>query len=46
MNKNDLNTQDFQKLIEKYLDGKTTLEEVKQLVNYYESFQENNEWVE
>lgn len=38
--------QDFQLLIEKYLDGKITIEEVKKLVNYYESFQETNEWVE
>ena len=38
--------QDFQLLIEKYLDGKITIGEVKKLVNYYESFQETNEWVE
>ncbi len=46
MNTNDVNTQDFQELIERYLDGKTTLEEVKLLVNYYESFQQDHEWVE
>jgi len=39
-------TQDFQILIEKYLNGKITIEEVKKLVNYYESFQETHEWVE
>ncbi|WP_299780078.1 FecR family protein [uncultured Formosa sp.] len=38
--------QDFQDLIEKYLDGKIKIEEVKKLVNYYESFQESHEWVE
>lgn len=36
----------FQELIEKYLDGKIALEEVKLLVNYYESYQQNHEWVE
>ncbi|MFI1745613.1 FecR family protein [Thalassobellus sediminis] len=46
MNTNHINNQDFKALIEKYLDGKITLEEVKKLVNYYESFQINNEWVE
>ncbi|MDO5977830.1 FecR family protein [Flavivirga spongiicola] len=46
MNTNDVNNQDFQELIEKYLNGETTLEQVKQLVNYYESFQQNHEWVE
>lgn len=46
MDNSDVNKQDFQKLIEKYLDGKTTLEDMKQLVNYYESFQQNNQWVE
>lgn len=46
MNIYEVNKQDFQELIEKYLDGKTTLEEVKLLVNYYESFQQNHEWVE
>jgi ferric-dicitrate binding protein FerR (iron transport regulator) len=38
--------QDFQALIEKYLDGRITIEEAKKLVNYYESFQESHEWVE
>ncbi|MEC3907096.1 FecR domain-containing protein [Tamlana sp. 2201CG12-4] len=46
MDHNDVNKQDFQQLIEKYLDGETTLEEVKLLVNYYESFQQSHEWVE
>nr|WP_315242282.1 FecR domain-containing protein [uncultured Flavobacterium sp.] len=40
------NKQDFQELIEKYLDGKISLEEVKLLVNYYHSFKLDNEWVE
>tara|TARA_R110000868_G_scaffold85582_1_gene240631 strand:+ start:236 stop:1408 length:1173 start_codon:yes stop_codon:yes gene_type:complete len=43
---NNINAQDFKELIERYLDGKTTLEEVKLLVNYYESFQQENKWVE
>ncbi|MEP3837699.1 MAG: FecR family protein [Algibacter sp.] len=38
--------QHFQELIEKYLNGKITIKEVKKLVNYYESFQETHEWVE
>ncbi|OBQ55574.1 DUF4974 domain-containing protein [Tamlana sp. s12] len=38
--------QDFQFLIEKYLDGKITVDELKKLVNYYESFQETHDWVE
>lgn len=40
------NKQDFQELIEKYLDGKISLEEVKLLVNYYHSFKLDNDWVE
>lgn len=40
------NKQNFQELIEKYLDGKISLEEVKLLVNYYNSFQQENKWVE
>lgn len=40
------NKQDFQELIEKYLDGKISLEEVKLLVNYYHSFKQDNDWVE
>lgn len=46
MNNAEVNKKDFQELIEKYLDGETTIEEVKFLVNYYESFQESHEWVE
>ncbi|MHA7944635.1 FecR family protein [Formosa sp. 3Alg 14/1] len=46
MNYNQNKNQDFQVLIEKYLDGKITIEEVKKLVNYYESFQESHEWDE
>ncbi|MDN3665860.1 FecR family protein [Algibacter miyuki] len=46
MKYNQNKNQDFQNLIEKYLDGKITIEEVKKLVNYYESFQETHEWVE
>lgn len=37
---------DFQILIQKYLDGKITIEEIKLLINYYESFQESHDWVE
>ncbi|SHM07268.1 FecR family protein [Flavobacterium saccharophilum] len=40
------NKQDFQELIEKYLDGKISLEEVKLLVNYYHSFKQDNDWVD
>lgn len=40
------NKQDFQELIEKYLDGKISLEEVKLLVNYYHSFKLENDWVD
>ena len=40
------NKQDFQELIEKYLDGKISLDEVKLLVNYYYSFKQDNDWVE
>ncbi|MEO9571551.1 MAG: FecR domain-containing protein [Polaribacter sp.] len=44
MNNNQNSSQDFQNLVEKYLDGKITLDEAKKLVNYYESFQESQEW--
>lgn len=37
---------EFQALIKKYLDGDISVNELKRLVNYYESFQKNNEWVE
>ncbi|CDF80184.1 FecR protein [Formosa agariphila KMM 3901] len=46
MKDNQYKIQDFQDLIEKHLEGKITIEEVKKLVNYYESFQETHEWVE
>ena len=46
MSKEEIDKQDFQVLIEKYLDGKTTLEELKLLVNYYESYQQEYNWVE
>ncbi len=46
MKKEEVDKQDFQALIEKYLDGKTTLEELKLLVNYYESYQHEHAWVE
>lgn len=46
MNHKEINTKFFQKLIERYLEGETTAEELKLLVNYYESFQKENEWVE
>lgn len=42
----NFNKQDFQKLIEKYLDGKASLEEIELLTNYCYSFQQNNEWEE
>ncbi|MFH4968392.1 FecR family protein [Gaetbulibacter sp. M240] len=46
MDNNDINKKFFRKLIERYLDGETTADELKLLVNYYESFQKENEWVE
>jgi len=46
MNNKDINNKFFQKLIERYLEGETTSDELKLLVNYYESFQKENEWVE
>ncbi|WP_052825756.1 FecR family protein [Neotamlana nanhaiensis] len=46
MDNNTINNKFFQKLIERYLDGKTTADELKLLVNYYESFQKENHWVE
>ncbi|GAA4234595.1 DUF4974 domain-containing protein [Postechiella marina] len=46
MNTNEVDKKDFQELIEKYLDGKISLEEIKLLVNYYESYQQEHEWVE
>ncbi|WP_052823508.1 FecR family protein [Neotamlana sedimentorum] len=46
MDNNAINNKFFQKLIERYLEGKTTADELKLLVNYYESFQKDNEWVE
>lgn len=46
MNNKEINTKFFQKLIERYLEGKTTADELKLLVNYYESFQKENDWVE
>lgn len=46
MSNNEINTTFFQKLIKRYLKGKTTTDELKLLVNYYESFQKENEWVE
>ncbi|MDD7888010.1 FecR family protein [Flavivirga sp. 57AJ16] len=46
MSNDYIDKKDFQTLIEKYLDGKIDLEEVKLLVNYYESFQKNHDWVE
>ncbi|TGV00561.1 FecR family protein [Flavivirga rizhaonensis] len=46
MSKEEINKEDFQELIEKYLDGKSTLEELKLLVNYYESYQQEYTWVE
>lgn len=46
MRKEEVDKDDFQELIEKYLDGQTTLEELKLLVNYYESYQQDYTWVE
>ncbi|WP_242202365.1 FecR family protein [Aestuariivivens insulae] len=46
MDNNELNIKFFQRLIERYLDGETTADELKLLINYYESFQKENEWVE
>lgn len=46
MTDSEINKKFFRKLIERYLDGLTTAEELKLLINYYESFQKNNEWVE
>ena len=40
MNNNEVNKQDFQTLIERYLDGETTLEEVKLLVKLLRKFSE------
>ncbi|MEP1488900.1 MAG: FecR domain-containing protein [Algibacter sp.] len=38
--------QDFQKLIEKYLDNRITFEEFNKLLDYYARFQVTNKWVE
>jgi len=46
MDNTEINNKFFRRLIERYLDGKTTAEELKLLVNYYESFQMENDWVE
>lgn len=43
---NKTEKEQFLKLIDKYLEGKTSLEELKLLLNYYESFQKKNDWVE
>lgn len=40
------NKQDFQKLVEKYLDGRISLPEMKLLINYTESYQQDNAWEE
>ncbi|MFB9076142.1 FecR family protein [Flavobacterium procerum] len=40
------NKRDFQELIEKYMDGEISIEEMKLLVNYYHSFKLENDWVE
>ena len=41
-----MNKNEFQSLIKKYLDGDISAKDLKRLVNYYESFQEDTEWVE
>ena len=46
MKKGEVDKQDFRVLIEKYLDGNATLEELKLLINYYESYQQEFDWVE
>jgi len=46
MDQKEINIKFFQKLIERYLEGKATSEELKLLINYYESFQKENNWVE
>lgn len=46
MKNNQKYNQDFKDLIEKYLDSEISIEEVKTLVNYYESFQKSHVWVE
>jgi len=46
MENNQNYNQDFKDLIEKYLDSKISIEELKKLVNYYESFQKSHHWVE
>lgn len=43
--KNNVNKENFQLLIEKYLNNSISVEEIKVLINYYESFQENKEWL-
>lgn len=46
MTDKDLNNKFFKKLIERYLDGLITGDELKLLINYYESFQKENDWVD
>ncbi|WP_242202369.1 FecR family protein [Aestuariivivens insulae] len=46
MNNSETNKKFFKKLIERYLAGETTADELRLLINYYESFQKENEWVE
>ncbi|MEO8253250.1 MAG: FecR domain-containing protein [Flavobacterium sp.] len=43
--KNSVNKEHFELLIEKYVNNTISLEEIKLLINYYESFQENKEWL-
>ncbi|MCI9845769.1 FecR domain-containing protein [Flavobacterium pectinovorum] len=43
---NNFNKQHFLKLIEKYLDGKASLDEIELLNNYCYSFQQDNAWDE
>lgn len=43
---NQKDSQEFRKLIEKYLEGKIKGDEIEKLVNYYESFQKSHDWVE
>ncbi|MDN3596955.1 hypothetical protein [Zunongwangia endophytica] len=42
----EINNTKFQKLIEQYLSGDINSEELQQLINYYESFQKDDVWID
>lgn len=45
MKRKNLNKEDFLQIIDRYLNGKSSVEEEELLINYYErSFQNGNEW--